>query len=263
VSAEGSISGGLSKLLKAQGTLAASGGASRDFEISSAIKEIETKTLHDAAFDIAYMQLSSIIGVGNATDIGSYVELARPFQFIDFSYFERLFSTGGFIDFLKKTGQAEIERETQIKIEEALSEDKTRSKDDKRKTELALKQETKKIIAQNDKEYDDIADVVQAIKMLIPCEKMLISQDGYLIPLEEPYFRDNPRTMGFKYGGNITCFGYITNILQKTDAEDANAFLTVQNSINEFLLGLLPNRDGKLVVIHPIAIYYGSEDAKA
>jgi len=155
VSAEGSISGGLSKLLKAQGTLSA--------------------TLHDAAFDIAYMQLSSIIRVGNATDIGSYVELARPFQFIDFSYFERLFSSGGLIDFIKKTGKEEIEREAQSKIDEALSEDKTRSKDEKRKVELALKQEVK---------------------------KMLLSQDGYLIPLEESCFRDNPQTMGFKYGQN-------------------------------------------------------------
>ena len=60
---------------------------------------------------------------------------------------------------------------------------------------------------------------------MIPYDRMLVSHDGYLIPLEDKYFRDNPQTMGFKHGGYITCVGYITNVIGETsDATSENIF---------------------------------------
>lgn len=40
----------------------------------------------------------------------------------------------------------------------------------------------------NDKKYDDIAEVIKIIRHVIPYERMLVSHDGYLIPLEDKYF---------------------------------------------------------------------------
>ena len=65
---------------------------------------------------------------------------------------------------------------------------------------------------------------------------------------------------GFKYGGEITCVGMITNIIgEDTDPNDSqNIFATLQFSVNEVLRQLLPTKERNLCVIHPIAVYYGN-----
>ena len=47
----------------------------------------------------------------------------------------------------------------------------------------------------------------------MPYARMMISYDGYLIPMDDQYFRIDPQNLGFKYGGEITCVGMITNII--------------------------------------------------
>lgn len=42
---------------------------------------------------------------------------------------------------------------------------------------------------------------------------MLVSDTGFLLPLEDKYFRVNPSTIGFKYGGQITAIGLVTNVI--------------------------------------------------
>ena len=113
-------------------------------------------------------------------------------------------------------------------------------------------------IAQNSKQYEDVHDIIVAFRQLIPYSKMLISNDGYLIPLDDNYFRINPANMGFKYGGEITCVGMITNIIgQDTDpCDDKNIFATLQFSVNEALRSILPTSEANLCVIHPIAVFY-------
>ena len=88
---------------------------------------------------------------------------------------------------------------------------------------------------------------------------MLISSDGYLIPLDEQYFRINPKNLGFKYGGEITCVGMITNIIGEDSKpnDENNIFATLQYTASEALRSLLPTKENNVCVIHPIAIYYG------
>ena len=76
-----------------------------------------------------------------------------------------------------------------------------------------IKSIIKEKIAQKNKQYDEVHDIIVAFKQLIPYSRMLISSDGYLVPLDDAYFRINPANMGFKYGGEITCVGMITNII--------------------------------------------------
>ena len=88
---------------------------------------------------------------------------------------------------------------------------------------------------------------------------MMISYDGYLIPMDDQYFRIDPQNLGFKYGGEITCVGMITNIIgADTNPNDPkNMFATLQFTVNEALRKILPANKENLCVIHPIAVFYG------
>ena len=123
-----------------------------------------------------------------------------------------------------------------------------------------ISSEIKRTIDEKNKEYDNISDIINAFKKMIPYSRMLISNDGYLIPLDERYFRVNPTSIGFMYGGGITCFGMITNIIGKnTNPEDEkNIFASLQFSINEVLRAILPTKKENICIIHPIAIYYNN-----
>ena len=94
----------------------------------------------------------------------------------------------------------------------------------------------------SNKEFDNISNIINDFRKMIPYNRMLISNDGYLIPLDEKYFRVNPSSIGFMYGGDITCVGMITNIIGKdtNPNDDKNIFATLQFSINEALISILP-----------------------
>ena len=111
----------------------------------------------------------------------------------------------------------------------------------------------------SNKQYDDIIVLIKALRSFIPYNRLLISTDGYLIPLDDKYFRVDPSNLGFKYGGDITCVGMITNIIgESTDPNDSkNIFATLQFTANEALRSILPTKETDLCVIHPIAVYYG------
>ena len=71
----------------------------------STSREIISKTMHDAAFDIAYCHIRPIKienGNKNADDTGNYIEMTRVFDFVDFDYLEGLFEKDGIIEFIKK-----------------------------------------------------------------------------------------------------------------------------------------------------------------
>lgn len=125
--------------------------------------------------------------------------------------------------------------------------------------EKVEKSELKKLIAESDKQYDDIHDIIVAFRQLMPYARMMISYDGYLIPMDDQYFRIDPQNLGFKYGGEITCVGMITNIIgADTNPNDPkNMFATLQFTVNEALRKILPTNEENLCVIHPIAVFYG------
>ena len=98
-----------------------------------------------------------------------------------------------------------------------------------------------------------------AFRQLMPYTRMLISYDGYLIPMDDKYFRIDPKNLGFKYGGEITCVGMITNIIgADTNPEGPkDLFAALQFKVNEILRTILPTNAENLCVIHPIAVFYG------
>ena len=213
VSAGGSAEGGIWKLAQAQAELNATVGLESNNHSQTVLKEIVTKTLHDAAFDIAYKQIKEEYNIKpSSAHQGSFVELNEFFEFVDLEYLEYLFSDGnGFL----------------------------------------------KLIDENNDGYKQTLDIVKAIRYMVPYKRMLVSSNGYLIPLEDKYFRDNPQTMGFKHGSDVTCFGYITNVInEKSTSSSESAFSQLRALVNHILISILPTKEKDLFVVHPIAIYY-------
>lgn len=100
---EGDAGGKLLKVFNAELKLDIRGGIGTEKEVHSASREIITKILHDAAFDIAYDSITPVCLTSNGQDqddYGAYVELTRVFDVVDFDYLERIFSKGGLIEYL-------------------------------------------------------------------------------------------------------------------------------------------------------------------
>lgn len=244
------------KFTNAEARAALSGELQSGTETQTATKEIAEKILHDAAFDIAYCYINPYaVSLDNQDndEEGNYLEIKRVFDFVDFDYLEGLFAKNGIIDLIKKNSADQIE-ESANAIKAGLDKDQLNKLGNK------FKQELKKAIDVSNKQYDDAATIIQAIRSLIPYSRMLISHDGYLIPLDDKYFRIDPASIGFKYGGEMTCVGMVTNIIgESTDpADNKNFFATLQFTANEALIKLLPTKEKNLCVIHPIAVYYGN-----
>lgn len=255
ISLEGSAEGGLLKLAKAEAALEVAGNFEKQNNTSSNAKEIIAKTLHDAAFDMAHNAINPIvIPIGDdRADLGQYIELTRVFDFIDLEYLDCLFSKDGLIEFLKKTEKEKIESQTKEITEQV-------SKNNSKQAAALVKKKIRELIQESDKQYDSIHDVVSVLKQIAPYSRMLLSGDGYLIPVEDKYFRVNPTNMGFKFGGEIKCIGMITNVIGEdtNPNDDNNVFATLQFTVNEVVRSILPTSENNLYVVHPLAIYYES-----
>ena len=251
---DGKVEGGLLKIAKAEAKLSLGAKLGKEKDVTNTTREILEKTMHDATFDIAYDYIKAKkIEIGNNLndDCGEYVELKRVFDFVDLDYVEGLFSKNGLIDYLKKSTSDEIRKTATIMTNNL-------NREQKRTSTNQINVEIKKAIDEKNKEFDNISNIINAFRKMIPYNRMLISNDGYLIPLDEKYFRVNPSSIGFMYGGDITCVGMITNIIGKdtNPNDDKNIFATLQFSINEALRSILPTNEENICVIHPIAIYY-------
>lgn len=248
------LGGSLVKLAKAEANLSGSLESVEGGVSTSTSREIISKTMHDAAFDIAYSYISPkkiLSGNQQVDNTGIYIEMIREFNFVDFDYLEGLFEKEGLIDFIKKNTAEQIEAEAE-KIKEGYNREQLR------KAEVNFKAKIKEAIAISNKQYDDIAIIIRALRGLIPYNRMLISNDGYLIPLNTKYFRVDPIDLGFKYGGEITCVGMVTNIIGKdiNQNDNKNIFAILQSTANEALRSMLQTNQNNLCVVHPVAIYY-------
>lgn len=253
---DGKIGGSLFKLVKAEADMTGKLESAENAVTTYASREIVAKTLHDAAFDIACSKIPlSLVEQGDQSydETGNYIQLTRVFDFVDFDYLEGLFDKNGVIDFIKKSEASQIE----AKAEELKA---TTNREQFRKTGNNFKSEVNKLIADNDKQYDDILSIVKMMRNLIPYKRMLISNDGYLVPLSDKYFRVDYSDIGFKYGGDITCVGMITNIIGEDcdPCDENNIFATLQQASTDILRNILPTKEENICVIHPIAIYYGN-----
>lgn len=246
--------GKLYKFITAEGSMSVEGSCEWTQNYQVVTKELVAKTLHDAAFDYAYQAVSPIKVQNsvNSVNPGDYIELNRVFDFVDIEYLESLFSQNGIFEFLKKKETESIKRSVEEKTHTEMNHDQRRHN----RTNIA--KHTSNLIKQNDRKYDEIRDSINLIGSIVPYKRMLVTNDGFLIPLEDKYFRVDPTRLGFVYGGEITCVGVITNVIGEdaNPQDDKNIFATIQFSVNEILRSLLPTKEDTLYVVSPLAIYY-------
>lgn len=249
----GEMEGKILKLIRAQLNLVASKSSENSDTEYDTTKKIIAKTLHDAAFDIVYEAIKpdEISSGKDEANPGDYIEMTRIFDFVDFRYLKRLFSKDGIVDWLKKNDRRVITDSIEKCVENNLNRGQKRSKSLKR-TDIMMQ------LKESDQKYDDSRDVIAMLESIVPFGRMLVSNDGYLIPMEEKYFRINPEALGFMYGGYIKCVGMISNIIgEDTDPNDPqNIFATIKFSANEVLRQILPIQMENLYVVSPIAVYY-------
>ena len=134
----------------------------------SSTKEIAEKSLHDAAFDLAYGYItpSTVVpGTRDYDEEGNYLEVKRYFDFVDFDYLEGLFVKDGIIDFIKKSSSEQIEENAE-KLFSGYNREQLR------KAGNNIKQEIKKAKIANDKQYDDVAGIIKAFRGLIPYNRI-------------------------------------------------------------------------------------------
>ena len=89
----GTAGGSFLKLAKAEANLSLSGELGKEYVSSTTSREIISKVLHDAAFDIAYGYIKPqklSVGKNDSGEYGDYVELTRVFDFVDMDYLEKL-----------------------------------------------------------------------------------------------------------------------------------------------------------------------------
>jgi len=225
-------------------------GMSSNTEVT---KRIFAKTLHDAAYDLAYKAIKAvkITEIDESISIGKYVELKRNYDFIDFEYLEQLFTPNGIVELIKKSDDKTIRKNAGSYINNNLNREQRRA------NSKEISNRVNEITNQRLNQYDDIHEVLLAIGKAIPYGRMLVTNDGFLIPLEERHFRINPASFGFMYGGEIVCVGMITNVIAASSENDVvNVFSSLQTTLYNSIMQLIPTCNNKFYVISPMAIYY-------
>lgn len=233
--AEGKAGASILKILSGEAGVKSGINLNGDFSESTVIRNINEKKIHDEAFDIACQYIKIDTGTEIYDDYGEYIKLDRLFSFVDLDYLEKVFSKDGIIDMVIESEQDKAENEFT----------KHMNRDQKRASNKEITELRKKV----KKENENLAKIITKFRNIMPYTKMLISDDGYLVPLDEKYFRVNPSSMGFMYDGQIACIGMITNIIgEDIEAPNTeNIFGTIQYSINNVIRALLPTKEKNYV----------------
>lgn len=252
---EGNITGvfKIPAILKLGSTIAGEGKEIEKYAENEVFKEIHNKRLHDAVFNqlLDYLNNQNKI---NPLDLksGSFIKGEGILEIIDFEYLDGLFQENAFMSYLKDTQANDIRKKIDGEQEILSNREKRRAHDSEIKKQVA------QLISENNKQYEDIEKIIKAIKYIMPYKRMALSNKGFLLPLNSKYFRDAPDLLSFKYGGNITFMGYVTNVLRRDilSKDNISVFANLQAIINQTLFAVLPSTSDHLKVLHPLALYY-------
>lgn len=214
------------------------------------IKNVQEKVLHDYAFECVYKHVIKNDLVNNDNPkIGDIVLVTETPTFLDFNYFISLFSENGAI----KISNDESKKQMNAAIEQLKS-----SYPKGTTLPAAVKQQIEKLKAEvhnAEPERKDMLKSIEAIRNTLPYNRFAMTQN-MLMPLDDENFRDNPNIVAFKYGGNVSMFGYVTNIVcaDETPIRD-NDFAPLYDTINQIMLSMFKDKN-KIYIVHPVALFY-------
>lgn len=217
---------------------------------SNLIRSVQEKVLHDYAFERVYNHAVENGLINNADpQIGDIVLITEVPTFLDFNYFQSLFDENGAVKFSNEQDRkvadeaicklkATVPKGTQIPvlIQQQIDELKTKVKNAEPNRKELLK-------------------TIAVIQNTLPYNRFLMTSN-MLIPLDDEHFRDNPNIVAFKYGGNMSTFGYVTNIVSAgTTPVRNNDYAPLYDTVNQLMLHIFKNQD-KIYIVHPVALFY-------
>lgn len=225
----------------------------KDTSNTELISDVQTKLLHDNAFDQLMNYLNQNNLLSNHT-IGDFIEINDEFYIMDLDYYKKIFSDKKFLDFLKESERDKIQALLKIQQDIELSQKDANSNEIKKNyTNLS-----KSKCAESDKSYDDIKDIIDMLYTLVPYRRTLCIADNMVV-LNDKYMRDNINMTSFKFGGKIKVLGYITNKIKTDTNTDENSSVSplaqVGIGLNQIMLSFF-GQQSCLNIVHPIAIYY-------
>lgn len=225
----------------------------KDTSNTELISDVQTKLLHDNAFDqlMNYLNQNNLLSNNN---IGDFIEINDEFYIMDLEYYKKIFGDKKFLDFLKKSERDKIQALLKIQQDIELSQEGANSNEIKKNyTNLS-----KSKCVESDKSYDDIKDIIDMLYTLVPYRRTLCIADNMVV-LNDKYMRDNINMTSFKFGGKIKVLGYITNKIKTAADADENSSVSplaqVGIGLNQIMLSFF-GQQSSLNIVHPIAIYY-------
>lgn len=225
----------------------------KDTSNTELISDVQTKLLHDNAFDqlMNYLNQNNLLSNHN---IGDFIEINDEFYIMDLDYYKKIFGDKKFLDFLKKSQRDKIQALLKIQQDIELSQKGANFNEIKKNyTNLS-----KSKCAESDKSYDDIKDIIDMLYTLVPYRRTLCIADNMVV-LNDKYMRDNINMTSFKFGGKIKVLGYITNRIETaTDTDESSGvspLAQVGIGLNQIMLSFF-GQQSSLNIVHPIAIYY-------
>lgn len=212
---------------------------------TSLIQQVHEKVLHDYAFEMVYEYITGNHLANNTNpQIGDIILIDEKPVFVDFNYMQGLFAENG--------ASKLVNEQNKKKYDELKASIK--GKDVPMPLKLQM-EKLKDAVANAETERKEMAKTIEVIRNTLPFKRFVMASN-MLIPLDDESLRDDPDTVAFKYGGNMTIVGYVTNIISTDEpAQGGNKLVNLYSSINQIMLKLFEGQD-KVLVVHPVAIFY-------
>ena len=223
----------------------------KDTSNTELISDVQTKILHDNAFDqlMNYLFRNNLLSNHN---IGDFIEINDEFYIMDLDYYKKIFGDKKFLDFLKKSDRDKIQSLLKIQQDIELIQEGANANEIKKNYSNLSKSKC----SESDENYDKVKDTIDILYTLVPYRRTLCIADNMVV-LNDKYMRDKIEMTSFKFGGKIKVLGYITNKI-KADANDMSnisPLAQVGIGLNQIMLSFFGQHE-TLNIVHPIAIYY-------
>ena len=148
----------------------------KDTSNTELISDVQTKLLHDNAFDqlMNYLTKNKLLSNLN---IGDFIEINDEFYIMDLDYYKKIFSDKKFLDFIKKSERDKILALLKIQQDFELTQEGANSNEIKKNYANLAKNKC----AESDKGYDDIKDIIDMLCTLVPYRRTLCIADNMVV----------------------------------------------------------------------------------
>lgn len=223
----------------------------KDTSNTELISDVQTKLLHDNAFDqlMNYLNKNQLLSNCN---IGDFIEVYDDFYIMDLEYYKKIFDDKMFLNFLKETENTKLKALLKEEQDVELSQDIVNPNEIKRKYTNIVKEKCE----ESNKEIENTKNMIELLYTILPYRRILCISDNIVV-LNDKYMRDSIDITSFKFGGKIKVLGYITNKIDNLLKSNSNISPLAQIGIviNKTLLSIL-GQEKSINIVHPVAIYY-------